>query len=155
MRALSLILAAAILTASPAWAKPKGCFTKREEIAEQVVRHGVRLREGAQRCQELGFSTETGARWRAMDDLLGEQFSTQVGVRAKAFGREFGEAAEGELRLWDGRIVSYFRHRPLSEIYCRALDEMMDEASARGFNGFKAQALRERGEVRIQYRICD
>ena len=154
MRAICLILAASILAAPSAWAKPKGCLGAREETAEQVVRHGVRLREGAQRCEALGFATGAAERWRALDAQLGEQFAAQVAVRAKAFDREFGELAEQELRNWDGRIVGYFRNRPLSQIYCGGIQTMLTEAGAKGWVGFKKQALRERGEVRMTYRIC-
>lgn len=153
MRVLPLILALAVL-AEPAWAKPKGCFTQREATAEEVVRHGVRLREGSQRCNELGYSALTAERWQALDAVLGEQFAGEVGIRSRAFRREFGDTAETELRLWDGRIVSYFRYRPLSGIYCRALEQMMGDAEGMGWGRFKAQALRERGEIRMQYRVC-
>lgn len=154
MRCLALSLLCLALAAGPALAKPKGCFSGKEEVAEQVVRHGIRLREGAWRCEELGFAAQTMADWRVLDAQLAEQFAAQVAVRSKAFEREFEGQAQQQLRLWDGRIVGYFRHRPLTESYCRRLTDMLSEPRSRGWPNFKKQALAERSEVRIDYKIC-
>ncbi len=153
-RFVALMLAPVLMLAAPAAAQPQGCLTAREAQAEQAVRHGVRLREGAWRCEALGFATGSIAAWRAAEAVLGQRFAGQTEVRRRAFVREFENGAAAELARWDGRIVSYFRHRPLGEAYCQRLADKLHETARGGWRAFQTQAARERPEIEMDHRLC-
>lgn len=153
-RAVILVLVPMLLFAAPSPAAPMGCLTDREAQAEQAVRHGVRLREGAWRCEALGFTTDTIAAWQAADAVLGQRFAAQTELRRRAFVREFEKRSETELARWNGRILGHFRHRPLGEAYCQRLAGQLQEAARGGWRAFQAQAGRERPEVAMDHKLC-
>jgi hypothetical protein len=131
------------------------CFTKAEQSAEQIVRHGLRLREGAQACDEPPWNLPTAPLWESIDKQFGPRFAAQTAIRKKAFMREFADDADNRLALWDARIVMHFRHYPVSDEYCAGIKDMLDETLKRGWGAFTKQAAKARDEVRMDYRPCD
>ncbi len=155
MTALRTVLVLLLLLPSlESAAAPRGCFTPAEAEGSQMVRHGIRLREGAMRCQEEGFTTDTVALWRKIDKAVGSQFKTHTDRRREAFQREFEDWAAWNLSVWDGRIVHQFRYRPLSRELCTDIADMLKDINDRGWAAFAKQAAKLRNEVREDYHIC-
>lgn len=148
------LIAVLLLPSAEAGAAPRNCFSPKEALAMQMVRHGIRLREGAMRCQEAGYSPGAVELWRKVDGAVGSQFKEQTDLRREAYQREFEKWAEWNLTVWDGRIVHYFRYRPLSRELCGNLSTMLKEVDEKGWKAFSKQADLLRNEVRLDYRIC-
>lgn len=151
MRALP---AAALIVclATQAVAAPRGCFTAPEHEAEQEIRHGIRLREGATECDAwVPGLTEV---WKKIDAANGNRFANQKSLRERAFAREFEKWSNTYREVWDGRIVMYFRNFPINEAHCRQLAKQLDEVLKKGYRAFKTQAALLRNEVRMDYRVC-
>lgn len=154
MRSLRAALVVLLLLPSAAEAAPRGCFSPKEAEAIQMVRHGVRLREGATRCQEENYTSGSLALWQKVDQMVGSQFKAQTDMRREAFRREFEDWAAWNLSVWDGRIVHHFRFRSLSKELCTDIADMLKDIDTRGWSAFTKQAAKLRNEVRIDYRIC-
>lgn len=153
--ALSATLLAPTLALSPmAEAKPRGCFTKTEIAAEQNIRLGLRLREGARQCQENPWNANTVPLWTQLDQTLGSRFAQQTEIRRRAFEREFDKNAEDRLVLWNGRIVMYYRNYPASQLYCANIRQMLDKFNKKGWAQFAKQAAKARDEVKLDYKTC-
>ena len=151
----SLLILSMLLAVAPAQAKPRGCFTKTEETAEQVVRQGLRLREGAKLCDGDPWRVPTLRLWTAIDQQFGAQFANQTQIRKAAFQREFEKDAENHLTQWDGRIVNYFRYYPLSPEYCVSIKNILLETQKKGWGAVLLHASKSKDEVRMDYRSCD
>ncbi len=136
-------------------AKPRGCFTKSEQTAEEVVRYGLRLREGAMGCDGAPWEAHTQPLWEAVDKQFGPQFKQQTDARAKAFVREFENDAEHKLTQWNARIVFYYRNYPLSPVYCDSIKKEMMQMQAKGWNAFVKLAKLAREDIRMTYQPCD
>lgn len=152
-------LAFALLGQSPAAqaaAQPKshGCFTMVEEVAEQIVREGVRLREGAAACDETPWNMGTRPLWVAVDKQFGPRFAAQTAIRQRAFEREFAGDAGNRLDQWNGRIVMHFRQYPLSALYCRGIKDELQQFQRRGWKYFTNQAAKAKEAVHMDYNPC-
>ncbi len=157
MRPFSLTasLLLALLSAEPALAagKPKGCFAQAEHQAEWEVRHGVRLREAADRCGVV-YQPGMPKTWEGVADKLGARFKTANDTRRKAFQREFPDNFENAIVWWDGKIVMYFRNYPVNAAWCGELAKQLDEVSKKGYKAFQSQAKLGRGEVQHNIKAC-
>jgi hypothetical protein len=138
-----------------AQAKSRGCFTKAEQTAEQIVRQGLRLREGARGCDGAPWNMGTQSLWEDLDARLGAQFAAQTNIRRRAFIREFGDDANYQMDLWNGRIVMHFRHFPLSAVYCAEIKDMLEQAQKRGWGVIRSGAAKARDAVKMDYRPCE
>ena len=151
----------ACLDVNLAWAQAasKGCFSKQEEQAEQIVRDGVRLREGAIGCDDRPYLAGTLVLWRQVDQRFGAQFNQQTKIRQTAFQREFADDADNTLEMWNGRIVFHYRHYPLSDTYCGSvklmLQSMLQGSNAKGWGILVKQAGYGKDEVSMDYRLCE
>jgi len=132
-----------------------GCFTKAEQAAEQIVREGLRLREAAQGCDRLPWRKDTKRLWDDINQRFGQRLAAQTQTRQKAFQREFGDDAENRLAMWDGRIVTTFRHYPLSDDYCDAMKETLESVQKKGWSVIDVLARKGRVEVEMDYRPCN
>jgi hypothetical protein len=141
-----------VALAAPAWAKPKQCLMPAEITAEQTVRHGIFLREAARRCQEDGYVTGTWKKWQTFDQRFGNNLKSATSTRTRAYQREFPNASKAELTQADGKIVTYYRHYPLTRAYCEDVDELLGELT--GFGAFTSQAKLLQDEVRMAYKVC-
>ena len=152
----SLVLCSLVATeALAAGAKPKVCFTKAEESAEQIVRGGLRLREGAAGCDDRPWDMHTQPLWEKVDKQFGPRFKQQTDIRRKAFQREFAKDVESEERAWDGRTVLYFRNYPLSVPYCAEVKKNLDDLLKKGWPNFVASTRLYRIPVKDNYKMCD
>ncbi|HLO75362.1 MAG TPA: hypothetical protein VK196_02770 [Magnetospirillum sp.] len=150
-----LALAAALLgvpTAAAAQVKFKRCLSSTEIQVEQLVRHGVFLREAGNRCDEM--VPGTARKWRAFDERFGPRLKQQTDRRAKLFQREFKQDALKVRTYFDGRLVTYHRNVPLTVAYCTQADEMLDDITKRGWGGFTEQAKVVQNEVLLDYKAC-
>ncbi len=155
-RVLVFVAVLAVLApTADAVAKARGCFTKPEMAAEEMVRHGLRLREGGETCDGEPWNEHTKPLWEAVDKQFGPQFKQQTEIRRAAFMREFEFDAEHKLTQWNARIVFYFRHYPLSAGYCGAVKKMLTDMQSKGWPMFVKQAHFARDEVRMIYEPCD
>ncbi len=153
LRAACLILI--LLLPSPhAAAAPRKCFAPKEAEAIQAVRHGIRLRESALRCQEEGFAPDAIALWRKIDQAVGSQFKAATNLRRESFQREFEDWADWNLSIWDGRIVMHFRNRPINRELCTNIAAMLKDIDSRGWPAFTKQATKLRDEIRLDYMVC-
>ena len=152
----SLLAAAVVVGIAPggAWAqvKFKRCLSDTEIQVEQLVRHGVFLRESANRCDEM--LPGTAKKWTAFDERFGPRLKQQTDRRAKLFQREFRQDALKVRTYFDGRLVTYHRNVPLTVAYCTQANRMLDEVTKRGWNAFADQAKVVQNEVRLDYKAC-
>ena len=153
---IALLLAAAlpwpVLAAGQP--QPRGCFTKSEEAAEQMVRLGLHLREGARGCDGAPWYAGTQTLWDQVDKKFGPQFLAQTQKRKAAFVREFTDDAENRLGQWNGRIVTSFRNYPLSPEICGEIKTSLEDMLSRGWNSFSRQAVKAKDNVQMDYRVC-
>lgn len=152
---LSLVLTISLLPAVvQAQTGQRGCFTAAEEKAEQVVRMGLRLREGARGCDGQPWNTHTQALWDDIDQRFGSRFAAQTNVRKNAFVREFSDDADNRLEAWNGRTVFYFRNYPLSEVYCAGIKDMLEQVQKKGWGVIQRNAAKGADAVKMDYRLC-
>lgn len=150
---LSVLAAALVLGwASPAHAKPKGCLLAREMVVEQLVCHGVFLREAAARCDPVVRGT--WALWRDFDTANGTRLRAQTDTRIKVFKREFPNDWKNVITYFDGRLVTYHRNFPLTQAYCEQVHGLLDDNRKRGWNNFTKQAKTIQEQVSLDYKVC-
>jgi hypothetical protein len=149
-----LLLAVMALSAGPALAqvKVKRCLSDAEIKTEQLVRHGVFLREAGTRCDE--YSPGTAKLWQEFNVKVGDRFAQQTAKRRKMFEREFKDKAVEVMTYFDGRLVTYYRHYPLGIAYCGNIEKLLKDVSKKGWNAFAAQAETIQNEVRDDYKVC-
>lgn len=150
-----LFVAAALLaapTAAVAQVTFKRCLSSTEVQVEQLVRHGVFLREAANRCDDMVRGT--AKKWKAFDERFGTKLKQQTDKRAKLFQREFKQDALKVRTYFDGRLVTYHRNMPLTTAYCTQSNKMLDDIAKRGWNGFAEQAKVVQNEVLLDYKSC-
>lgn len=133
-------------------AKPSRCLTAADVKTEQLVRHGIFLREAGNRCDE--WVPGTRQKWLDFDGRFGTRLRSQTDRRIRMFQRAFRDDAVKVMTYFDGRLVTYHRHYPLSEGYCRNVDELLDEVRKRGWGGFTKQAEVIQNEVHLDYKVC-
>jgi hypothetical protein len=136
-------------------AKTKMCFTKAEENAEQLVRSGLRLREGASGCDGPPWSFHTKPLWDQIEQKFGPRFKQQTDIRRKAFEREFAKDAENREQMWDGRTVLHYRDFPLSKSYCTELKTSLETMLKSGWGSFASRARLDKDPVEMDYRPCN
>ena len=157
MKPVLFVLLTAVLigsAASAAGPKSKICFTGAEQNAEQLVREGLRLREGAAGCDGPPWEFHTGPLWDRIDQQFGARFKAQTDIRRRAFEREFSKDAENNERMWDGRTVLYFRNYPLSAPYCAEIRNTLQSILKSGWGAVVKHAQRSRDEVEADYKPC-
>jgi len=149
------LLAALLPAAGPALAqaKVKRCLSQAEVLTEQLVRHGIFLREAGTRCDE--YKAGTAKLWKEFDGKFGQRFAQQTAKRKKLFDREFKTKATEVMTYFDGRLVTYYRHYPLSIAYCENVDKLLKDAGKKGWGGFTAQAQTIQNEVMLDYKVCN
>lgn len=151
-----LIVLAAVLTLFPggAWAqvKFKRCLSPAELQVEQLVRHGVFLREAGNLCNEV--TPGAAQKWTDFDGKFGPRLKQQTDRRAKLFQREFKDDALKVRTYFDGRLVTYHRNRPITVAYCTNIDKMLTEINKRGWGGFAKQSKVLENEVLLDYKAC-
>ena len=156
MKGMSRVCALAVALAIPAQASAqvsfKRCLNAQEIQVEQLVRHGVFLRESANRCD--GMMPGSAKKWKSFDERFGPRLKSQTDRRAKLFQREFKKDALKVRTYFDGRLVTYFRNAPLTTAYCTQSNKMLDEINKRGWGGFTEQAKVVQNEVLLDYKSC-
>lgn len=156
MRSLFRLVLAAVLAAAPggAWAqvKFKRCLSPTEIQVEQLVRHGVFLRESAGRCNEV--TPGSAKTWRDFDQRFGPRLKLQTDKRAKLFQREFRDNALKVRTYFDGRLVTYHRNVPITTAYCENVEELLTEVTKGGWGAFTTQAKTVQNEVLLDYKAC-
>lgn len=156
MRSVFRLVVAVAALALPAEAlaqvKFKRCLSPAEIQVEQLVRHGVFLRESGNRCDEM--LPGTAKKWKAFDERFGQRLKQQTDRRAKLFQREFKQDALKVRTYFDGRLVTYHRNVPLTVAYCTQANKMLDEVGKRGWNAFADQAKVLQNEVLLDYKSC-
>lgn len=150
---LSLLLVAGL--AAPAWAqakKPKRCLTVAEMTTEQIVRHGVFLRELGTRCEE--FTPGTKKLWTDFDTNFAARLKALTDKRKLVYQREFKDDWVKVMTYFDGRLVTHHRHVPLTRGTCDNVQERLQEVTKKGWKGFTEQAKILQNEVHQDYKIC-
>lgn len=151
-RAFAILVLAAAPFEATAQVKFKRCLSDTEVQTEQLVRHGVFLRESANRCDEM--LPGTAKKWKAFDERFGPRLKQQTDRRAKLFLREFKADALKVRTYFDGRLVTYHRNVPLTVAYCTQSNKLLDEVNKRGWNSFAEQAKVIQNEVLADYKAC-
>lgn len=153
--ALRAFLVAALVAApAGAWAQVqfKRCLSTAEVQVEQLVRHGVFLRESANRCNDM--RPGSAKKWKDFDERFGPRLKQQTDKRAKLFQREFKQDALKVRTYFDGRLVTYHRNVPLTTAYCTQTGKMLDDVGKRGWSAFADQAKVVQNEVLLDYKAC-
>jgi len=150
---VAALTAAFCLTAASVQAEYKfRCLTDGEAQVEQLVRHGVFLREAGRRCDEV--TPGTGKLWMDFDERFGTRLKSQTDRRVKLFARQFKNDAVKVRTYFDGRLVTYHRNYPLSLAYCTDVKQMLQEVNKKGWGGFTQQAKVVQNEVTLDYNSC-
>ncbi|CAA7619962.1 conserved exported hypothetical protein [Magnetospirillum sp. LM-5] len=149
-----VLLAITVFLAQPALAqvKVKRCLSEAEIKTEQLVRHGIFLRESGNRCDE--YNPGTAKMWKDFDANVGTRFAQQTAKRKKLFEREFKTKALEVMTYFDGRLVTYYRHYPLGIAYCGNIEKLLKDVTKKGWNAFVVQAETIQNEVRSDYKVC-
>lgn len=151
------ITLAAILSllATPAFAqvKFKRCLTEPEVKVEKLVRHGIFLREGGNRC-DVDYNPGTAKMWKDFDTKFGTRLAQQTAKRKKVFDREFKDNALEVMTYFDGRLVTYYRYYPLSVSYCGQVDKLLQAVTKSGWNTFAKQSEIVHPDVVMDMKIC-
>lgn len=150
--ALAAVLATLPVADALAQAKFNRCLSTGEVQVEQLVRHGIFLRESANRCDEM--LPGTAKKWKAFDTKFGSRLKSQTDKRVKLFSREFKQDATKVRTYFDGRLVTYHRNVPLTTAYCTQANKMLDDITKRGWGGFAEQAKVVQNEVHLDYKVC-
>lgn len=153
VRRLILAAALSLSAAGPAVAKVKRCFSAVEIRAEQEVRHGVFLRESANRC-EGPWVVGMKPVWDDFALRFAAKLAKATDRRSKAYQREFPDRWPNVLTHADGRIVTYYRHFPLTRAYCENVNALVTEVGRRGWGGFSEQAKTIQNEVIGEVKAC-
>lgn len=154
-RILAALLGLAVLAPTgPARAKPKTCFTPAEIAAEQQVRHGLRLREGARICSEPPYDLKLLGLWQEIDTQFGPRFARQKTIREQAFRREFGQDTYNRLEMWDGRVVMHYRNNWASPEFCGDISKTLNDMKTKGWSVFSKRAAKAKPEVTVDFRPC-
>lgn len=154
MRRLALAVLL-LLCASPVLAqtKFKRCLSDTEKKTEQMVRHGIFLREGGNRC-DADYNPGTAKMWKDFDAKFGRNLAQQTARRKKVFDREFKDKSLEVMTYFDGRLVTYYRHYPLSTSYCGHVDKLLKEITKRGWGAFVQQSAIVQADVIYDMKIC-
>ncbi len=147
--ALAVIAALAPVAAD---AKPKGCLSDGEIVTEQMVHHGVFLREEALRCND--YTPGTWATWAKFDKSFGTRLAAQTASRVKVFQREFPDDWKRMLLHFDGKLVVYYRNYPLTMPYCGDVKNLLDRNAKGGWGSFSKQAKLLQDVERLDWRSC-
>jgi hypothetical protein len=147
-----IIGVATLLGWAPAAAKPKHCLSKKEIQSEQIVRHGVFLREASRACEGI-YVTGVRQAWENFVVRFNDRFKKANDDRIKAFQREFPDNWKRMITSADGQIVTYYRYFPLTKAYCENVDGLIGDLTG-GFGGFTNQAETIQNEVLSDYKNC-
>jgi hypothetical protein len=149
-----LLFVLLLVGSAPAFAKPKNCMTKAEQTTEWQIRHAIRLREFAWRCDEPPYSAGTLEIWNRIDEKNATKFQQMKDARAKIFEREFPEKHKVYLENWNGRIIIRYRDYYLSDLDCKQTKKQLQDIDKTGFNAFLKLAAKYKPEVLMDYRTC-
>ncbi len=156
MRMLLSLTALALALTLPAQAqqqsKFKRCLQPDEVVAEQLLHHGVFLRESGRRCNDMKPGTEK--LWNDFEQKFMDKLKKQVDKHAKLFKREFKDDALKVITYFDGRLVTYHRHYPLSTVYCENVSRMLNDVTKSGWKAFDKQAKIVQNEIWTDYKAC-
>ena len=142
----------ALLATTPAWAKPKLCMTPAEMSADLIIRHGVYLREAADRCNS--YQPGTRALWKSFDEKFGTRLRGERTKREGAFKREFPDTWLKNVTTFDAKLVTFDRNLPYNEPFCSNIKDLLDEITQRGWGAFATQSKKVRDEARMEFIPC-
>ncbi|MGE5547773.1 MAG: hypothetical protein ACM33T_12800 [Solirubrobacterales bacterium] len=150
--ALLLAMVAALPQAALAQGKAKQCLTSAEAQADRLVRHGVFLREAANRCDEIVPGLRE--KWTAFDKANGPRLRQQTERRMKVFQREFKDEWKQAMTYFDARLVTYHRHMPLTKPFCDNVAALFAELDRKGWGALVKQSKAVQDQVTIDYKVC-
>ena len=148
-----LLLLWALSAATPALAKPKFCFTRAEISSDQIIRHGVYLREAALRCND--YEPGSWAAWKAIDDKFGTRFRSERTKRENAFKREFPDTWLKDVTTFDAKLVTFDRNLPFNDAFCADIKELLDNVQKKGWGELTTQSKKIRDQARMEFKPCD
>ena len=140
-------------TVNSAEAKPRGCLTKAEMSSDLLVRHGVFLREGADRCNER----QPGGKdlWKQFDQTFGQRLRAERDRRERGFKREFPDTWLRVVTTFDARMVTFDRNLPFTDAFCEEVKSMLDDNKKKGWGSFITQSKIVRDESRMDFKPCE
>jgi len=147
---IAILLAA---LAFPAWAKPKGCFSKSEISSDLIIRHGVFLREASDRCND--YQPGSKGVWKQFYDSFGARFKSERDRRENAFKREFPETWKRAVTTFDARMVTFDRNLPYTDAFCQDVRDLLDDNQKKGWGSFVKQSKIVRDESTLDFKPCD
>ena len=148
-----LVLAAACAAPQSAVAaKPKGCLVPAEMQTEQLVRHGVFLREAANHCND--HKPQAGQMWKAFDTTYGKRLAAQTARRVTIFQREFPKTWRQMMTYFDGRMVTAYRNAPVEDLFCGDVQTLLTKIQRGGWPTFAQQAKVIQDNVRLDFHEC-
>ncbi len=149
-----IIIAVLMLVwAFPVWAKPKNCFSRVELSSDLIIRHGVFLREAADRCN--GYQPGSKDIWKHFDQTFGTKLKSERTKRENAFKREFPDTWVRVVTTFDARMVTFDRNLPYTDAFCEDVRDMLDDNAKKGWGSFVKQSKVVRDESILDFKPCD
>ncbi len=148
-------LAVVVLCVLPvaAAAKPRGCLTEAEMVTEQLVRHGVFLREASRLCEDR--TPGSAKLWQDFDTTFDTQLSAQTARRITVFKREFPKTWLQMMTYFDGRMVTNYRYdHPTNGPFCKDVMTLLQKNKRGGWATFSLQAKVIQDNVRLDFQLC-
>ncbi len=141
-----------VMPAQAADVKFNRCLKPSEVKVEQLIRHGIFLREASERCNYSKPGTEK--MWKDFDQKFGPNLRKQTDTRIRLFQRQFKDDALKVMTYFDGRLVTYYRNLPITTAFCEKVNKQLEEISRRGWASFAKQSNPMQNEVMLDYKVC-
>jgi len=134
-------------------ATPKRCLKEREVLTEQVIRHGIFLREASSRCESL----ESGSMrlWGDFNVAFGARLKQQTDNHNKWMQKQFGDDWKLAADYYDGRQVTYYRNVPINSAYCENIRKLLEANKSKGWGSFAKQAKALHDDVTLDFQLCE
>jgi len=151
---LTLLIMALLLPLGGAEAQTtfKRCFSAKEIEVEQLVRHGIFMREAAKNCEKT--TPGVGKSWSEFDSKFAAKLKSQTDRRTKIFQREFKDRELQVRTYYDGRLVTYHRNESVTAAYCENIERMLGDLTKKGWGAFAKQAKLVQNEVQLDIKQC-
>ena len=123
-------------------------------VTEQLVRHGVFLREASRMCEDrVPGATRM---WTQFDSTFGAQLSGQTARRVTVFKREFPKTWLQMMTYFDGRMVTNYRYNhPTNGPFCKDVMTLLTKNQRGGWGSFSRQAKTIQDNVRLDFKSCE
>ncbi len=151
--AVPVLVGMVLSAAAPAGAQvAKQCLTPGEVYTEQLVRYGVFLREASYACNDM--IPGSWKLWAGFNAAYGSRLAQETRMRALFFQRAFPKKWRTTLAIFDGRLVTYYRHISINKSYCEDVHKKLEAITNSGWGAFTSQSKIVVDQIHLDYKTC-